>query len=286
MPHDSSTAATTRRLGMAVPTRLGVTPAGLVAEGHRGGLGRQPRRGLSVAQPAPGGRGGGAAHPTAARSGSALDGRAARPAACALGARGRSVRLPGRRVDGAAGGRRHLAHVWGALPSRLCWSPLAPDRLEPAAAGATPHPTRRGSHSAVVHRALASPSKKAREEGRTIVWVDESAFYLLPHAVRTWAPRRQTPILRMKLSHDHLAAISGITLDGRLCFQLRASRPLPLRAWWASCACCSARCLASSWSSGMARRSTSPHSARSIGGFVEFFVGRSQECEHLLVDGL
>jgi transposase len=28
-------------------------------------------------------------------------------------------------------------------------------------------------------------------------------------------------MLRVKLSHDHLAAISGITLDGRLCFQLR-----------------------------------------------------------------
>jgi transposase len=39
--------------------------------------------------------------------------------------------------------------------------------------------------------------------------------------VRTWAPRRQTPVLRVKLTHDHLAAISGITLDGRLCLQLR-----------------------------------------------------------------
>jgi transposase len=35
-------------------------------------------------------------------------------------------------------------------------------------------------------------------------------------AVRTWAPRGQTPILHVKLTHDHLAAISGITLDGRL----------------------------------------------------------------------
>jgi transposase len=40
-------------------------------------------------------------------------------------------------------------------------------------------------------------------------------------AVRTWAPRRQTPVLRAKLSHDHLAAISGITLAGHLSFQLR-----------------------------------------------------------------
>ena len=68
---------------------------------------------------------------------------------------------------------------------------------------------------------MASPSKKAATEGYTILWVDESAFYLLPHAVRTWAPRRQAPHLRVKLGHDHLAAISGITLDGRLFLQLR-----------------------------------------------------------------
>lgn len=37
--------------------------------------------------------------------------------------------------------------------------------------------------------------------------------------MRTWAPRGQTPVLRVKLTHDHLAAISGITLDGRLFMQ-------------------------------------------------------------------
>lgn len=40
-------------------------------------------------------------------------------------------------------------------------------------------------------------------------------------AVRTWAPRGQTPVLRVKLTHDHLSAISGITLDGRLFLQVR-----------------------------------------------------------------
>src|SRR5215467_3586082 len=35
-------------------------------------------------------------------------------------------------------------------------------------------------------------------------------------AVRTWAPRGQTPVLRVKLTRDHLSAISGITPDGRL----------------------------------------------------------------------
>jgi len=40
-------------------------------------------------------------------------------------------------------------------------------------------------------------------------------------AVRTWAPRGQTPVLRVPLTHDHLSAISGITPDGRLFLQVR-----------------------------------------------------------------
>jgi transposase len=70
-----------------------------------------------------------------------------------------------------------------------------------------------------VARALAGPGKKAADEGRTVVWVDQSGFYLLPMAVRTWAPCAQTPVLSVPLTHDHLAAISGITPDGRLFLQ-------------------------------------------------------------------
>lgn len=63
---------------------------------------------------------------------------------------------------------------------------------------------------------MARTKKGAQEEGRTIVWVDESGFYLLPAVVRTYAPRGQTPILRVKLTRDHVSAISAITRDGRL----------------------------------------------------------------------
>jgi len=41
----------------------------------------------------------------------------------------------------------------------------------------------------------------------------------LPLAVRTWAPCGQTPVLRVPLTHDHLAAIGGLTPDGRLFLQ-------------------------------------------------------------------
>ncbi len=53
-------------------------------------------------------------------------------------------------------------------------------------------------------------------EGRTIVWVDEAGFYLLPARVRTYAHRGQTPMLRVPLTRDHLSAIGALTADGRV----------------------------------------------------------------------
>ena len=48
------------------------------------------------------------------------------------------------------------------------------------------------------------------------MFVDQSGFYLLPTLVRTYAPVGQTPILHEKLTRDHLSAMSGITLEGKL----------------------------------------------------------------------
>lgn len=66
---------------------------------------------------------------------------------------------------------------------------------------------------------MARAQKKAEADGATIVWVDESGFYLLPGRVRTYAPRGQTPILHVPLTKAHLSAISGITPEGKL-FQM------------------------------------------------------------------
>src|SRR5262249_48632104 len=63
--------------------------------------------------------------------------------------------------------------------------------------------------------------KKARDEGRTVIFVDESGFYLLPGMVRTYAPVGQTPVLRVPLSRDHLSVIAGLTLEGRLLVQMQ-----------------------------------------------------------------
>jgi transposase len=73
----------------------------------------------------------------------------------------------------------------------------------------------------VARAGLARFEKRAKLERRTIVFVDESGFYLLPAVARSYAPRGQTPTLRAHLTRDHLSAISGITPSGRLFFKLQ-----------------------------------------------------------------
>jgi hypothetical protein len=46
------------------------------------------------------------------------------------------------------------------------------------------------------------------------MFVDEAEFYQLPAAVRTYAPRGETPVLRAPLDYYNLSAISGITISG------------------------------------------------------------------------
>lgn len=47
------------------------------------------------------------------------------------------------------------------------------------------------------------------------MFVDEAGFYLLAAAVRTWAPKGQTPILKYPF-WEHLSVISAITPEGQL----------------------------------------------------------------------
>jgi hypothetical protein len=51
---------------------------------------------------------------------------------------------------------------------------------------------------------MAFSEKRALKEGRTIVFADQSGFYLLPMVVGSYAPVGETPILREHLSRDHL----------------------------------------------------------------------------------
>ena len=62
---------------------------------------------------------------------------------------------------------------------------------------------------------MVCAQKKAREEDRTIVFIDESGFYLLAAAVYTWAPKGETPLLKYPM-WQHLSVISAITATGKL----------------------------------------------------------------------
>lgn len=53
--------------------------------------------------------------------------------------------------------------------------------------------------------------EEARQEGRTIILVDERGVSQRPHRVRMWSPNGQTPILDCNFNWDKLSAVAGIT---------------------------------------------------------------------------
>ena len=63
--------------------------------------------------------------------------------------------------------------------------------------------------------------KQARLERKTLVFVDESGFYLLPARVRTYAPRGEPPTLPVFETRDHLSVMSAITAQGQLFTMIR-----------------------------------------------------------------
>src|SRR5207245_7934912 len=59
--------------------------------------------------------------------------------------------------------------------------------------------------------ALAGVKENAKNEGRTIVFIDESGLSQRPHRCRTWAPRGQTPVLQYHFNWKTLSAMAGVT---------------------------------------------------------------------------
>ena len=58
--------------------------------------------------------------------------------------------------------------------------------------------------------------RKAAQERRTLVFIDESGFYLLPGIVRTYGPKGRTPVIDKVLTRDHLSVMAGFTPEGKL----------------------------------------------------------------------
>jgi len=58
--------------------------------------------------------------------------------------------------------------------------------------------------------------RKAARERRTLIFVDESGFYLLPGVVKTYGPKGKTPVIDKMLSRDHLSVMAGCTPVGKV----------------------------------------------------------------------
>jgi hypothetical protein len=58
--------------------------------------------------------------------------------------------------------------------------------------------------------ALADAQKKARREGRTILFIDETGLSQRPTRVRTWAPKGCTPVLHYSFNWKQLTVIAAL----------------------------------------------------------------------------
>lgn len=101
----------------------------------------------------------------------------------------------------------HLSHISKIL-SRIGWSWQKPQTRA----------TQRDEAAIAQWRAerWAELKTEAAQEARTLLFIDEAAFYLVPSVGRTYAPRGETPLLEEPHSYAHLSAISAITPAGRL----------------------------------------------------------------------
>ena len=115
-------------------------------------------------------------------------------------------------IEQQFGVKYHPAHC-SLLLRKLKWSQQKP--IEKA--------TQRDEEAIRIWKEVSFDELKsrARAQGQTIVFVDESGFYLLPMAVRTYSPRGQTPVLKVKLTYDHLSVIGGVTPQGRIFMQMQ-----------------------------------------------------------------
>jgi transposase len=119
-------------------------------------------------------------------------------------------------IEEELGVRYHKDHV-GRLLKGLRWTPQMPIRRA----------VQRDEGAIRRWREEAWPGllKRARKERRVLVFEDESGFYLLPGLVRTYAPRARTPVIREKLTRDHLSVMGGMTPDGKV-YTLVRQEPL------------------------------------------------------------
>jgi transposase len=110
------------------------------------------------------------------------------------------------------GVRYHKDHV-GRLMKELRWTPQAP----------ITRAIQRDKKAIRRWRDERWPEllSQAKRERRSLVFLDESGFYLLPGIVRTYAPQGRTPVLHNKQTRDHLSVLGGMTPSGKVYTMVR-----------------------------------------------------------------
>lgn len=110
-------------------------------------------------------------------------------------------------IEQEFGVRYHKDHI-GRLLKELRWTPQVP----------ITRAVQRDEQAIERWRDRVWPQlqERARREHRTLVFIDESGFYLLPGIVRTYAPEGKTPIIRNKQTRDHLSVMGGMTPCGKV----------------------------------------------------------------------
>ena len=58
---------------------------------------------------------------------------------------------------------------------------------------------------------MAGAQKKAKREGRTIIFIDESGLSERPSVARTWSLRGHTPVLQHSFTWKQMSAIAGLS---------------------------------------------------------------------------
>lgn len=75
-----------------------------------------------------------------------------------------------------------------------------------------------------IENELPKIKRMAREINAILYFEDEASVQLAPVLGKTWAPRGQTPIQKVTGNRGSIAAISAVSSDGRLIFNLRRGR--------------------------------------------------------------
>jgi transposase len=114
-----------------------------------------------------------------------------------------TLRRVGALIRALTGKKASASEVWRLL-RRMGWSPQKPQRRA------------RERDEAKIDRWKQEDwprlCRKAEEEDRTIVFVDECGFSQKSTAKKTWSPEGETPVLEMNYNWDKLSVIGGISL--------------------------------------------------------------------------